>query len=283
MTPGDVPHHPFDRALREAWRDGLTDVVEVLCGRPLPAGSQPLDARTEQGVLEVEGLVADADGALVHVELQTRADPALGLRMLRYWVALTKDTKLPPPDQHVVLLHPDADRAGIGSYRSGRASLDFAVHRLWETSPEALFSRPRLLRLVPLCKAPSLKARLDLIARAARAIHDQLPTEQAAQAVCWMAQLATLYLYPADLSAVLERSHMPIDMSNSFLVLEAKAEATVVANRDAVRRVAARRFGDEALAGRAAAAPADLLEEAIDVVATASPEELVTWLDSHNA
>jgi hypothetical protein len=270
-----APHHPYDRAVGDAWRDSVVDVVEVLCGYHLPPGTQPSPTRLEQGQLEVDGLVADPSGGLIHVEFQTRSDTTLGLRMARYWTALVTDLRSPPPEQHVVLLHPDADAYGIGFFQHGEMHLTYEVHRLWEIEPENLLARTSLLRFAPLAQASNTRERLELAVRAARLIRQQLEPDAATQALYWTAQLANLYLDRAQISDVLERGRMPIDLSHIQLVVETR--------RDDLRRVAVGRFEDQALAQRISNVPVDLIDDALDLIGRASPEELATWLEQHGA
>jgi len=271
-------HHPYDRAARDAWRRSARDVVEGLLGRrirPSIAG----DPHLELGPLEVDGLVVDEAGTPVHVEFQTRADRALGARMARYFAALNVPRR-PPPDQHVVLLHPDADFLGIGTYSHGRMHLRYEVHRMWEIDAEVLLGWPGLLRLLPLARPPASGDRAELLAIAARAIRERLAGHDADSALYWALHLANLYLSQAVIAETLEALHMPIDLSHTSLVRESRAEA----RRQDLRRIVVARFGDSQLADRAAILPEGLLEDAIDVTATAgSVAEITSWLDAHDA
>jgi len=257
------------------WRRSALEVVEGVLGRPAPGGVTVMDPHLERGSLEVDGLALDGDGIPIHVEFQTRADRELGARMARYFTALN-DHGGPAPEQHVVLLHPDADYPGIGVYRRGRLELGYEVHRLWELDPEALLGRSGLLRLVPLARPPASGDRKELLAQVAAAIPETLAGDDAASTAYWAGQLATLYLSPQVIAETLEALRMPIDLSHTVWAQELRAEG----RRDAVQQIVLARFGDAELADRAAAVPDELLEEAIQVTATVtSVTEIKSWLE----
>jgi hypothetical protein len=280
MSP-EVPHHAYDRAMREAWRRWPVDLVEGLLGRSVPDGAKAQETHLEPGPLDVDALVVDRDGTRIHIEFQTRADRSLGFRMLHYFTALGSLFGS-PPEQDVVLLHPDADFPGIGVYRWRDAlAFGYQVHRLWEMDAEVLLARTGLLRMVPLARAASPEDRVELLTLAARAIRERLGQDDPTHTADWTAILATLYLSGDVVSETMEDLHMPIDLSDSFLARESRAAG----RRDAVRLIIVERFGDEALADRlSASVPEGLLEDVIRVAASAgNATELTDWLQSRNA
>lgn len=283
MSP-DVPHHAYDRAMRDAWRRWPADLVEGLLGRRLSGGVTAQATYLERGPLEVDALYTDADGTPIQVEFQTRADRTLGFRMFRYFGALDSLSG-PPPEQHVVLLHPDAEFPGIGTYRRGNlVELRYDVHRLWHMDPDALLARDGLLRLVPISRARNDGHRVELLARAARAIIERLSPGDRTDNLYWTANLATLYLDRDVISATLEDLRMPIDLSHTNFARELRAEEALATRRADVRRIVVARFGDESLGERVASAPESVLEDAIDLVATAKdPAEITAWLKIHDS
>ena len=81
---------------------------------------------------------------------------------------------------------------------------------------------------------------------------------------------------------------MPIDLSHTSFEREARAEGRAEgraeARRQAVRRIVVSRFDDTELADRAAGVPEGLLEDAIEVTATAAgAAEVTRWLEAQRA
>jgi len=280
----DVPHHAYDRAMRDAWRRWPADLVEGLLGRPLPGGATARATDLEPGLLQVDALITDAAGTPIHVEFQTRQDRALGYRMARYFGALDNFSG-PPPEQHVVLLHPSADFPGIGTYSRGDLlELRYGVHRLWEIDADVLLSRTGLLRMVPLARATGVPERIELLVRAAGAIREHLGQEDPTRSAEWAAILATLYIRRDVVFETMEGLRMPIDLTDSFLVRDSRAEGATAARRDDVRLIILGRFVDRALAERAASAAESLLEDVISLSATAEDAtEITAWLEAHGS
>lgn len=286
MSPREATHHPYDRAARDALRHATVDFVEVLFDHPLPAGAVAEQTKLEQGELEVDGVVSDARGVKIHVEFQARADRTIGLRMARYWTALTAPEG-PAPEQHLVLLHEGADLPGLGEYAHGTMRLTYHVTRLWEIDPELLLARVGLARFAVLGRASSLEQRAGLLARSVRVIKAGLPADRAVAAVAWSAELANLYLDADIIADVFKGSEMPIDLSHTPIAVQAREEGREAGReegregqREMIRRVLSSRFGAQGLAARVQAIPDALLLEAIDRAATASAGDFTAWLDS---
>lgn len=281
----DVPYHAYDRAVRDAFRHSVVDVVEGLFGRRVAPGAEALQTQVERGPLEVDGLVMAQDGAPIHVEFQTRADRDLNFRMTRYFAALDHPDR-PPPEQHVLLLSPDADRESLGEHLRGGLHLRFEIHRLWHIDPEALFARPGLLRLAPLAQAADNDERVELLRRAAREIRAHFAGDEERDNLLWTSHLANLYLPGPLVARTLEVMHMPIDLSETSLIKDAVArgvaEGEDSARRNDLRRIVRVRFGDQELAERTATVPKSLFEDAFDLAVTAAnPDEIRVWLQTH--
>lgn len=280
-------HHPYDRATRDAWRRATVEFTEALFRHPLPADAVAEQTNFEQGPLNPDAVVTDANGVKVHVEIQSTHDPTIGLRMARYCLALVQHHHGPAPEQHLVLLRKDADRAGLGSYTLGRLSITYQVTRLWQVDPERLLSHVGLAGLASIAKADTEDQRIQLLIRAGRMIRAEMPPDQAASALAAAADLATIYLDPRVVEKALRRNDMPVDLSITKNAIQAREqglqeghkEGRQEGQRDLVRGALQRRFGDPALTERVSEIPNDQLLDAIDRALTGDADDFTAWLD----
>lgn len=236
-------------------------------------------ADREQGPLEADAVVSDADNIRLHVEFQSDKDPTIGLRMARYFLALVDHHQGPPPEQHLVLLHRRADHPRLGSYTLGTLSLRYQVTRLWQIDPERLLARVGLAGFASLARAETLAERAELLVRAGRVIRAGLPRDRAASALMWAAALATLHLESDVVEDLLRRNDMSVDLSNSYLAIRSREEGLREGQREMISRALDGRFGDPALTERVSEIPDERLLDAIDRAVAADADAFTAWLD----
>ncbi|UFP95795.1 Rpn family recombination-promoting nuclease/putative transposase [Gloeobacter morelensis] len=123
--------------------------------------------------LSIEPIRADsvsflaAEGSILHIEFQIKydSDPPLPLRMLDYFVRLSRRHRQ-PIEQVLVLLREPAGSATIEQeYRSENTLHRYRVVCLWEEDPEPLLADRALLPLATLARAPSAEELLGRVAR----------------------------------------------------------------------------------------------------------------------
>jgi len=113
-----------------------------LSSDPLHADSVILLPQTGQGA------------PLLHLEFQTRPDPAMAERMLEYWIRLHRRFGLPIRQVVIHLKPTTSPLARIEHLAIGRTRHHFSSVRLWEQDPEPLLADPALLPLAVLARRP---------------------------------------------------------------------------------------------------------------------------------
>lgn len=301
------PAQPFDQAIRQLFGQAPGELARVVLGVDLSGDVRCLPTQVFTRRLEVDGLVVRADPQrAVHIEFQTNADRDLGQRMLRYRVGL--EESYGQVEQHVVLLHPEADFDGIGRYDTDALHLRYQVHRLWQIDPELFLATPVLAPLAPLGWAESIEAREQLAERALARVAD-LETPVESQAVTWLLLLGTLYLGRTRLEELIRRSAVLINIEDLPLAMEWKAESEAKGHAEGLAegleegraegRVEGRlegraegrvealaylvrlKYGDDALVDRLAQMDPSAFEEASQVLLHADRAVFVSWLEAH--
>lgn len=277
------PAQPFDQAVRQLLGRAPREFARVVLGVDLPGEVRCLPTQLFTHRLEVDGLVVEVGSdRVVHVEFQTRADRGLGRRMLRYRVGLEVDYDR--AEQHVVLLHPDADFGGIGEYEVEDLSLSYRVHRVWEMDPDVFLATPVLAPLAVLGRAGSVEARVVLAERALGCVAGLGPPV-GQEAVSWLYLLGNLYLGTNVLDQLIRRSAMGINIEDfpviQELMAKGRAEGRAEARIELVAHQVRLKYGDEALVGGLAGLDPTAIEEAAGVLLRADRDAFAAWLRAH--
>lgn len=253
--------------------------------------SPELPANPRQADLVWEVALANGERLLLHVELQTKADPLIGERLAEYAIRLWRRDHLPVRSIVVYLREPGSVAEppfsiGRGGGEEG-LRYRYDVVRLWRVPMDQVLATPHvgLWPLTPLMAG----ATLDSTAEAAEQIaRTALPRAERSELAALLATLAGMR-FPRDMVSTLLRSNQMIrDIleDNSFAELlreegeeRGKREMAPVIVEMAVA-ILESRFGqlraDELAALRAADEP--LLRSLATHVATDSREQLRVFL-----
>ncbi|MEA5567636.1 Rpn family recombination-promoting nuclease/putative transposase [Anabaena sp. UHCC 0399] len=130
--------------------------------------------------LSIEPIRADAvtflqtENRILHLEFQTtiKSKTPLGLRMLDYYVRLTRKYQL-PVTQVVIFLQPTRDEIAFTTeYVSETTIHRYQVIRMWEQDSAIFLNNLGLLPLAPLAKTDSAPALLSQVAQSLARISD---------------------------------------------------------------------------------------------------------------
>ncbi len=272
----------FDATTKELLASDPRGWAELLLGRPLPGVSiLNADLSTITAEADTVLLVEDEPSWLVHVEFQTRYDPALPRRLQRYNVLLNYRHDR-PVRSIVLLLCKEADGPAISGLLQQRlpdgflySEFHYGAVRIWECPAAEILGGE--LAVIPL--APLAKMAEGELATIVQTIHRRLD-EEATPAVATTIWLATYLLmglrYSEKFVDQLIQGVQGMRESTTYRKIveegrvegriEGRVEGRVEEARRIVKRQGIKRFGK----------PASKYELAIDAIADLDRLELLS-------
>jgi predicted transposase YdaD len=225
-------HNPWMGIYDNSLRDLIAGQPHALAD--LVLGVDPANAGARYGPTELPGetmrtdtiLEVDVPGAgvrRVQVEFQYTASATdIEPRLVHYW-ALLRRKYGSAPDQHVVVVNPRGGRL-TGSFQSGRLTLSYTAHHLWEMPASDLL---RLDGLYPVAVVGKTDDReqvfVDIVqrARGESRFHADRVLKNAVT-------FANLYLDAHTIKSLLRRTDMPLDLRELPMVQDALREGREV-------------------------------------------------------
>ncbi len=265
VLSGDENHrveHPgpvFDNAWRLLFEGRAEAVAAFVTGEPSEnfVDARFLSTDLAGTTLSVDALI-ETGGRRLHVELQLRANASeFEPRLVNYWARLNTMSKV-PFEQHVIVLNPQGGRLG-GSYRKGHLHLEYFVHHLWDIPVESLLEHETLFPLAVLAHAGSglereavLQTVIDRVEADAESSLDRgdgYTAAQVARTIEITLTLASIYLKPSTIGAILERNNnMTVLLRDfplsQFFIEEGRQEGRQEAKAEALLIVARVRHGE---------------------------------------
>lgn len=296
--PSSAQSADYDQTLKRLLTQAHDGFLALLVpqARWLSERSPELPANRRQADLVWEVALNDGERVLLHVELQTSADPAIGERLAEYAIRLWRREHLPV--RSVVVYLRESGQVGDAPFVIGRGGGEeglryrFDVVRLWQESPERVLALPEV-GLWPLAALMAGDAVATTAAVAERIAQSALPRAERSELTGLLAILAGMRLSRQVVEDVLRSNAMIRDLleNNSFVDLmrdegrakgrqEGRQEGKQEMAREMAQAMLESRFGplqpDELAALRGA--DESVLRSLAAHVATDSREQLRAWL-----
>jgi predicted transposase/invertase (TIGR01784 family) len=136
----------FDNICKFIAETYSTDIATWLLGEAIQLTQvQPQELSLEP--IRADSLILlEAEGLLLHLEFQTKADRQIPFRMLDYWVRATR--RFPDKNIHQVVIYlkeTSADVVYQNKFEGSRTSHEFEVIRLWEQSADKFLENVGML------------------------------------------------------------------------------------------------------------------------------------------
>ncbi|MCL1494214.1 MAG: Rpn family recombination-promoting nuclease/putative transposase [Pseudanabaena sp. Salubria-1] len=212
----------FDNICKFIAETYSTDIATWLLGEAIQLTQvQPQELAVEP--IRADSLILlEAEGLLLHLEFQTKADRQIPFRMLDYWVRATR--RFPDKNIHQVVIYlkeTSADVVYQHKFEGSKTSHEFEVIRLWEQSADKFLENVGMLPFAILVKDSDKKHLLQEIAQKI----DQIPelnTRQTIAAATYV--LAGLVLDKDVIKQVLRRDAMRESVTYQEILQEGRQE-----------------------------------------------------------
>ena len=216
-----LPVGIYDNSLRDLIAGHPRALAEFLLGENLAGDSVRYGPTELAGETIRTDTIIEIGSRCLHVEFQLRAAPAdIEPRLVAYWTRLSANYGGVAPEQHVVVLDPGGGRLS-GAYRSGRLSLEYAAHHLWDYSADELLASPVLFPLAVLGRTARRDQVIELVLARSREQEDFSMAERISRNAL---TLANIYVSRPILETLLRRTSMPIDLRELPMIREAMDE-----------------------------------------------------------
>lgn len=233
--------------------------------------------------IRADALLLLSERRLLHLEFQTRPDPAIPFRLLDYWVRLHR--RLPKREIRQVVLYLLPSRSPLvyqTTFEQAATRHAFEVIRLWEQPTEAFLTSPGLLPFAVLSRTNSQAAALRQVAEKIDEIADRDTQSNLAVSA---AILAGLVLEEGLVQQILRRELMQESVVYQAIVAEGRQEGRqegIQQEINLVLRLLNRRVGPvpAALVARVKALPIEQIEALGEALLDfEAQDDLVQWME----
>ena len=215
----------FDNICKFLAETYSTDIATWLLGEPIPLTQvQPQELAVEP--IRADSLILlEAEGLLLHLEFQTKADPQIPFRMLDYWTRAYRRFPDRVMRQIVIYLkETSSDLVHQHKFVRGTTYHEFEVIRLWEQTPDKFLAHAGM---IPFAILVSSNDKEQLLREIAQKI-DQIPelnTRKTIAAATYV--LAGLVLEENIVKQILRRDIMRDSVTYQAILQEGRQEGEI--------------------------------------------------------
>ena len=222
---GKIKKLMFDNICKFLAETYSTDIATWLLGEPIQLTQvQPQELAVEP--IRADSLILlEAEGLLLHLEFQTKADPQIPFRMLDYWVRAKR--RFPDKKIRQVVIYLKKTNSGLVNqctFECDTTLHRFEVIRLWEQSPAKFLECVGMLPFAILVKNDNKELLLQAIALKI----DQIPelnTRKTIAAATYV--LAGLVLESNVIKQILRRDTMRESVTYQEILQEGRQEGVL--------------------------------------------------------
>lgn len=242
---------------------------------------EPRKIRVLKTELSIEPIRADfltflqTENQILHIEFQTRATSKtpISLRMLDYYVRLTRQYKIPVMQVVIFLQETNHENVFIEEYVSETTTHRYRVIRMWEQDSALFLDNPALLPLAPLTRTNSPQSLLSQVSQNVAKISDRETKQDI-----------------AAYTGILAGLRFEKNLIRQFLSEEIMQESVIYQDifqkgeQRTIIRILNRRFGeiDSSLLNRVRMLTIEKLDDLAETLLDFSDiADLVTWLNQH--
>ncbi|MEH1931959.1 Rpn family recombination-promoting nuclease/putative transposase [Nostoc sp.] len=250
---------------------------------------EPRKIRVLKTELSIEPIRADfltflqTENQILHIEFQTRATSKtpISLRMLDYYVRLTRQYKIPVTQVVIFLQKTNHENVFIEEYVSETTTHRYRVIRMWEQDSALFLDNPALLPLAPLTCTNSPQSLLSQVSQNVAKISDRETKQDIA---AYTGILAGLRFEKNLIRQLLSEEIMQESVIYQDIFQKGEQRGEQQGEQRTIIRILNRRFGeiDSSLLNRVRMLTIEKLDDLAETLLDFSDiADLVTWLNQH--